>query len=59
MDTLINIVFFVWLVVISRITYKLSVESALNKSKVKELVSSVRGLKLVVKVLGARHQDPD
>lgn len=59
MSTFINIVWFVWFLVLSRAAYKLSLESKLNKQTVKELVSAVRGLKLVVKVLGVRHKDPD
>ena len=55
--TLLDIIWFAWFLVLSKIAFSLSLESSRNKKIVKELLSKVRGLSLVVKVLGSRLPD--
>jgi hypothetical protein len=57
METALSIFVFVWLLVISRAVYKISADLSQVKAVAQDLTSKVRGLSLVVKVMGARRPD--
>lgn len=59
MSTLFDIFLFVWFLIITRVTYRLSVKTQQNNLDIMKLGTTVRGLKLAVKVLSVRHKDPD
>lgn len=59
MSTLFDILLFIWFLIITRVTYRLSVKTQENNLKLEQLSSTVRGMKLAVKVLSVRHKDPD
>ena len=59
MSTLFDIFLFVWFLIITRVTYRLSVKTQENNLDIMKLGTTVRGLKLAVKVLSVRHKDPD
>lgn len=59
MSTLFDIFLFVWFLIITRVTYRLSVKTQQNNLDIMKLSTTVRGLKLAVKVLSVRHKDPD
>lgn len=59
MSTLFDIILFVWFLIITRVTYRLSVKTQENNLAIKKIDSRVNGLKLALKVLSVRHKDPD
>jgi hypothetical protein len=59
MSTVFDIILFVWFLVITRVTYRLSVKTQENNIDITHLKSSMRGVKLALKVISVRHRDPD
>lgn len=59
MNIFFDIILLIWFVVITRVTYRLSVKTQENNSAIKKIDSRVNGLKLALKVLSVRHKDPD
>lgn len=59
MNIFFDIILLIWFVVITRVTYRLSVKTQENNLAIKKIDSRVNGLKLALKVLSVRHKDPD
>lgn len=57
MSTLIIVVLFIWILVISRVTYKLSVQVSKNESNIKKTELNIRGITLAVRMIHKKQSN--
>lgn len=57
MSTLIIVVLFIWILVISRVTYKLSVQVSKNESDIKKTELNIRGITLAVRMIHKKQSN--